>query len=41
MVGLGGFRKTGAILTTTEMAALELMVDAKHEKFKAVQALYK
>jgi nicotinamidase-related amidase len=30
----------GAILTTTEAAAFELMVDAKHEKFREVQAFY-
>jgi nicotinamidase-related amidase len=32
---------SGALLTTTEMAFFELMRDAKHEHFKAVQALIK
>ena len=38
------FRKmerSGAVLTTVEMAAFELLRDAKHPKFKEVQALYK
>ena len=30
----------GAVLTSTEAAAFELMVDAKHAKFREVQALY-
>lgn len=34
-------RAAGAVLTTTEMAAFELLVDAKHPRFKEVQALYK
>jgi hypothetical protein len=33
--------RSGAILTTVEMAAFELLRDAKHPKFKAVQALFK
>jgi nicotinamidase-related amidase len=32
---------SGAVLTTSETAAFEIMVDAKHEKFKEVQALFK
>ena len=32
---------SGAILTTTEMAAFELLVDAKHPKFKEVQPLFR
>lgn len=38
------FRKmerAGAVLTTSELAAFELLVDAKHPKFKEVQALFK
>ncbi len=31
---------SGAVLTSTEAAAFELMVDAKHAKFREVQALY-
>lgn len=33
--------RSGAVLTTSEMAAFELLADAKHPKFKEVQALYK
>ncbi len=33
--------RSGAVLTTCEMAAFELMRDAKHPKFKEVQALFK
>lgn len=33
--------QAGAILTTTEMAAFELLVDAKHPHFKEVQSLFK
>lgn len=32
---------SGAILTTTEMAAFELLADAKHERFREVQAYFK
>ena len=32
---------SGAVLTTTEMAVFELLGDAKHPKFKEVQALFK
>lgn len=34
-------KQSGAVLTTTETAAFELMADAKHEKFKQIQALFK
>ncbi len=33
--------RSGAVLTTTEMAAFELLRDAAHPKFKEVQSLYK
>lgn len=33
--------RSGAILTTSEAAAFELLSDAKHPKFKDVQALFK
>jgi len=32
---------SGAILTTTEAAAFELLADAKHPKFKEVQSFFK
>jgi nicotinamidase-related amidase len=31
----------GAVLTTTEMAAFELLVDARHPRFREVQAIFK
>jgi nicotinamidase-related amidase len=40
-VALTRMTEAGAILTTSEMAAFELLVDAKHPKFKEVQALFK
>jgi nicotinamidase-related amidase len=40
-LALGRMEQSGAILTTTETAAFELMADAKHEKFKEIQALFK
>ena len=40
-VALERLARVGATLTTTEMAAFELLVDAKHPKFKAVQAIFK
>jgi nicotinamidase-related amidase len=40
-VALRRMEKAGAILTTTEMAAFELLRDAKHPKFKDIQALFK
>ena len=33
--------RSGAVLTTAEMAAFELMRDAKHPRFKEVQGLFK
>jgi hypothetical protein len=33
--------RSGAILTTSEAAAFELLRDAANPKFKAVQALFK
>ena len=33
--------RSGASMTTSEMAAFELMKDAKHEKFKEIQSLFK
>lgn len=33
--------RVGAVLTTTEMATFELLVDAKHPRFKEVQGLFK
>jgi hypothetical protein len=29
------------VLTTTEMAAFELLVDARHPRFREVQAIFK
>ncbi|MGQ9589335.1 MAG: hydrolase [Planctomycetota bacterium] len=40
-VALRRMERSGAVLTTTEMAAFELLRDAAHPKFKEVQALYK
>lgn len=40
-VALARMERAGAILTTSEAAAFELLEDAKHPKFKEVQALYK
>lgn len=40
-VALKKMEQSGAVLTTTEMAAFELLVDAKNKKFKEVQALFK
>ncbi len=40
-IALKKMEQSGAVLTTTEMAAFELLVDAKNKKFKEVQALYK
>ena len=33
--------KSGAVASTVEMALFELMRDAKHEQFKAIQQLVK
>ncbi len=40
-VALRKMAQAGAVITTTEMAAFELLRDARHPKFKEVQALYK
>ena len=40
-VALSKMERAGAVLTTAEAAAFELLEDAKHPSFKAVQALYK
>lgn len=40
-VALSRMARAGAVLTTAEAAAFELLEDAKHPKFKDVQALYK
>lgn len=40
-VALRKMEGAGAILTSVEMAAFELLVDSKHPRFKEVQALFK
>lgn len=40
-VALRRMERAGAVLTTSEMAAFELLQDARHPKFKEVQALFK
>ena len=40
-IGLAKMKQSGAIPSSTEMAVFELMRDAKHEKFKAIQKLIK
>jgi len=40
-VALRKMERSGAVLTTSEMAAFELLADARHLRFKEVQALYK
>jgi nicotinamidase-related amidase len=40
-VALAKMQASGAILSSTEMALFELMRDAKHEQFKAMQKLVK
>ena len=40
-VALRRLEGAGVVLTTSEMAAFELLGDAKHPKFKEVQALFK
>ena len=40
-VALARMERAGAVLTTSEAAAFELLEDARHPKFKEVQALYK
>jgi hypothetical protein len=40
-VALRKMERSGAILTTVEAAAFELLEDAKNPKFKEVQSLFK
>jgi nicotinamidase-related amidase len=40
-IGLKKMRQSGAIPSTTELALFELMRDARHEQFKAIQKLIK
>lgn len=40
-VALRKMERSGAVLTTTEAAAFELLEDARHPKFREVQALFK
>jgi nicotinamidase-related amidase len=40
-VALRRMERAGAVLTTAEAAAFELLGDARHPKFKEVQALFK
>lgn len=41
LAGLAKMTRAGALETSTEMALFELMRDAKHDKFKEIQALVK
>lgn len=41
LAGLAKMARSGAIESSIEMALFELMRDAKHEQFKAIQALIK
>jgi nicotinamidase-related amidase len=41
LAGLAKMSRSGGIESSTEMALFELMRDAKHEKFKEIQALIK
>lgn len=40
-IGLSKMQQSGALPSSTEMALFELMRDAKHEQFKAIQKLIK
>ena len=40
-IALKRMERSGAVLTATEMAAFELMRDARHPRFREVQALFK
>jgi len=40
-IGLAKMQASGVIISSIEMALLELVSDSKHEKFKAIQALIK
>jgi len=39
--GLRKMERSGAVLTTSEMAVFEMMGDARHPRFREVQALFK
>ncbi|QQS33766.1 MAG: hydrolase [Acidobacteriota bacterium] len=41
LIGLEKMRRSGAVPSSIEMAFFELMRDARHEQFKAIQALIK
>lgn len=41
LAGLEKMKRSGVIESSTEMALFELMRDAKHEQFKAIQSLIK
>lgn len=40
-IALRRLERAGAVLTSAEMAAFELMTDARHPRFREVQALFK
>jgi nicotinamidase-related amidase len=40
-VALRKMERSGAVLTTSETAAFELLAEATHPKFKEVQSLFK
>jgi nicotinamidase-related amidase len=40
-ISLRKMERSGAVLTTSEAATFEILRDARHPKFKEVQALYK
>ena len=40
-IGLAKMQHSGAVPSSTEMALFELMRDARHEQFKAIQKLIK
>jgi hypothetical protein len=40
-MGLRKMERSGAVLTSSEMAVFELLGDARHPHFREVQALFK
>jgi hypothetical protein len=40
-IGFEKMKRAGALPSTSEMALFELMADAKHEQFRAIQKLIK
>jgi nicotinamidase-related amidase len=40
-IGLAKMRRSGALPSSSEMALFELMVDARHEHFRAISKLVK